>query len=186
MLGYVDNEAALTLGIPAGTKSQAARERAEQMEDYITKQALDLEQFKEEQQIKMQYDKEMIRYSNSFRSVGVGGGSSGGTTVDGDTNYVPSKYESDYVQDTVSDYTKMISDKEFDREDFSGKSNAIKSFVSNVIKNGEQNIYGENSYYVASMILEQLEQDPVFQQYYKATIPMYYDENGYVRTQEGR
>ena len=44
MTGFVNNEDSITLGVPVGTLSQGARERAEDMKDYVTKLGLDLEQ----------------------------------------------------------------------------------------------------------------------------------------------
>lgn len=42
-LGYVDNEASAILGLPVGTLSSTARQRSEELEDYIKKQEIDLE-----------------------------------------------------------------------------------------------------------------------------------------------
>ena len=43
LLGYVNNQDAITLGVKVGTLSQAARERAEAMEDYLQMSEIDLD-----------------------------------------------------------------------------------------------------------------------------------------------
>ena len=49
LLGFVNNQDSITLGVPVGTLSENARKKAEDMEDYIRKQELDLEDFKKGQ-----------------------------------------------------------------------------------------------------------------------------------------
>ena len=58
--GFVNNTDAITLGVPVGTLSQSARERAAQMEDYITKQELDINNFRKEMEIRHEFDLKLM------------------------------------------------------------------------------------------------------------------------------
>lgn len=175
LLGFVDNEASALLGVAAGTLSQGARERAERMIDYAEQQRMEIESYAKKKAIDYQYDMKLI---SARGSSGSGGGSTG--------DYTPTSAESKSVTTTISDFDKLTSSDDFTRQDFAGKQSAIRNYVNKIITNTEQRLYGDNSEYIAGMILDQLEENPIYKQYFKATIPMYYDDKGYVRTMEGR
>lgn len=191
LLGYVDNEASVLLGVPTGTLSQAARERAEAMIDYIKKQEIDLNTYAKQKEIDYKYDLKLI----SARAAT--GGS--GYNYSDYGNYVPSKDESKDIDSVVADFKALVSSPDFvsrtvDRRDENGKRlsdnsyrfNTVKDFVSQFYSKVEANGFGANSDIIGNIILDRLQSIPEFNQYFGATMPMYYDENGYVRTMEGR
>lgn len=114
LTGFVNNQDAITLGVPTGTLSQAARERAEAMADYVTKQQHDLNQFAKEKEISHKFDLELLsareridinadnrREQMTIRSENREvGRSSGG--VYGGLGSVAAKYESSGNPGTVS------------------------------------------------------------------------------------
>lgn len=66
MLGYVNNQDSLTLGVPVGTLSQEARQRIENMQNYIEQQNYQFEGFKKTQLQQFEFEKEMIRIKNNY------------------------------------------------------------------------------------------------------------------------
>jgi hypothetical protein len=90
-LGYVDNAASTILGVPVGTPSLEARQRAEQLIDYQTQQDILFEDMKRQYELKYQYDVKWMEYQMGRGLVGgTGGGggsySSGGGTTGGTTS----------------------------------------------------------------------------------------------------
>lgn len=79
LIGYVDNEASVALGVPPGTSSYEARTAAEERLNWIAQQEYELEEKIYLMGIEQQQAKELIKYRESVSggSGGSGGGSSG-------------------------------------------------------------------------------------------------------------
>ncbi len=93
MLGYVDNESSVTLGLPVGTQTyeakQAAIKRQQEIEDREREIEVQKQRDAEERAWQLQYlkaqeesQKRIISYSAKYKSSGGGGGSYGGSSKD--------------------------------------------------------------------------------------------------------
>ena len=128
MLGYVDNKSSLTLGIPAGTLSQRARERVEEMEDYIKKQDIALQNDFKKMEANYQYDMKLINARAS--SSGGGGYSSTGSSG----GYQPTKTDAKERDTLVTDFGKLISGDDFRRMNGVTKYQSISDYIEKIVK----------------------------------------------------
>ena len=162
--GFVNNQDSITLGVPAGTLSQSARERAEQMEDYITKQQHDINQFRKEKEISHEFDLKLLNARESI-AVRSGGGSSGGSSP-ADPNFIPTTTEANKITGLKKDFDSLISSDSFARLTGKQKHDTIADFLENIIADMEKNMYGKNSYTVGNEALNRVMATTVYQQYY--------------------
>lgn len=158
LLGYVDNKASAVLGIPSGTLSKTARERAEAMEDYIKKQSIDLETYKKQKAIDYDYDLKLI---NSRASAGSGGSGSGGSTP-GSVKLTSTDIKT--VGNASMEFDKLVNSKDYkDLTHDAYKLEQINSFIDNIIKKTEYGAYGANSLEIGQAILDNIVKHPEYQ-----------------------
>lgn len=168
MLGYVDNEASVLLGVPTGTLSQAARERVEQMEDYIKKQQVDLDTFAKQEKIRFDYDMKLAGYRASLS--GGSGGSGGGIAPDG--NYMPTKTDAKDRDNLVEEFGSMGSSDDFSRLDGEEKYNRVNQYIEGIIRDVNDGLI---SPWAANEALGKIMQDPLYKSaevYEKAKTPI--------------
>lgn len=176
MLGYVTNQDAITLGVPAGTLSQAARERVERMEDYIKQAEIDLENTFKKMDKQKEIDLELIkareestirqaRATSSLRGSGGGGDSTPANVTISDGNKMTS---------IVNEFTKHTSSREYQRLSSEDKYKYINNYISNIVQNADDRAYGKNSAWVANAALERITQTDAYQKHYVG-----YEQNAY-------
>ena len=169
MLGYVNNKDSIVLGVPTGTLSKEARERAEAMEDYIDKSKIDLEKEFERMEKSHQYDIKLleakeesnIRVSNAtYRGSGGSGGSGGyGSGSQGSVTLKDAE-----VKHIQKEYDKVINLVESD-DWRSGKLNEgqkwqrLQAILEEIVSKSE-GYYGANSYQIADESLSLIMQHP--------------------------
>lgn len=171
LLGYVDNEASALLGVAAGTLSQGARERAERMIDYAEQQRMEIENYAKKKAIDYQYDMKLIAARGSS-------GSGGGSYQIGDMTYTPTTREVSAINSEVESFTKLFNSEEFNAKNFQGKREMALKYIDDMLFKAEnQRLYGDNSEMVVTMILDQLERIPGFEEYVVAPFPKYYDRD---------
>ena len=166
LLGYVNNQDSVTLGIPAGTLSQSARERAEQMVDYIAKQEKDVAQFRKEKEISHEFDLKLLnaRESISAKSGGSGGGGSSGGSV-GSLGFTPTTTEANKITGVSKEFSSLVSSKEFARLSPKEKNKAINDFIDAIVNDVDKNMYGKNSLTIGQEIISRITNDPAYIQY---------------------
>lgn len=165
LLGFVNNQDSITLGVPVGTLSENARKRAEDMEEYIRKQELDLEDFKKRTDYKYQTDLKLIaaREQSALRASRSGGG---GGNLDTTAGYQPTSSDGKKREDLVSSFKKFTESKEFQRMSAEGKYSYITRFIDKIIKDVNDGIMGKGGEWVANEVLIELEGTKAFQEYY--------------------
>ena len=170
LTGFVNNEDSILLGVPVGTLSQGARERAEAMEDYVTKQAHDLKQFRAEKEITHEFDMKMfnVREAAAARSGGrSGGGSGGGSDLGGiDASFKPTKAEADHIFKGVAAYEKLVSSDDFRRLTRDEKRNAIGKILDDIVMDVDGEMWGKNSMQIGQAIVARIKSSPEYTQYY--------------------
>lgn len=165
--GFVNNQDAVILGVPSGTLSQSARERAEAMEDYIAKQQLDIEQYKKEKEIDFDFDKRLIQLKESYSTSGGGGGSSSGSSGNvASGGFIPNNTETNRVNSEYKKFTDLIEGDNFKRMTREQKYNAIADLREEVVASAKSNLYGKNSVDIASLILGKIQSSNAYKQYY--------------------
>lgn len=162
--GFVNNQDSVILGMPSGTLSKAARERAEAMEDYITKQSLDIEQYKKEKEIDFDFDKKLIAVKESYNTISGGGG--GGSSGGGNSDFIPNNTETNRVNSESKKFTDLVNSDEFERMTREQKFNAIGSLREEVVASAKSNLYGKNSMSIADLILDKIQTSSAYKQYY--------------------
>lgn len=194
LLGYVTNQDAIILGVPAGTLSQAARERVERMEDYIKQAEIDLENKLKIMQEQKKIDLELIkvrseeqkkaelelikarsneeirvwRATTGSRPAG-GSISAGGSKSAGGGSGTPSLTISDgnKVKSIVDNFNKFTSSKEYQRLPADKKYQYINNTIAGIIKDAEDGLYGKNSLYIANAALERIAQTEAYRKHYE-------------------
>lgn len=181
ILGFVNNKDSVTLGVPTGTLSQTARERAEDMLDYIAKNEMDITKFRKEKEISHEFDlklmsvQENYKIANEARSgSGSGGGGSysgGGTTGQG--SYQPSTTETKTIATEYTEFTKFLGGDAYRKMNVGKQYKAIDDYIEQVMSKIEGNLYGYNSEQVGITILSQINNHPTVQKIkadYKAAL----------------
>lgn len=183
MLGYVNNQDAVTLGLPAGTLSQAARERAEQMQDYIKKSQIDLQNEMKKMEKSHEYDLQiikakeqsdlrMMKASASMKPSGGGGGGSrrvGGSKggSKGSSGNVKLKAsDGNKKNQLVNSFNKYTRSKEFQRMSDRNKYAYISNYIDTIVRDGTAGAYGANSVWIANEALYNIEKNSAFKKYY--------------------
>lgn len=99
--GYVSNQDSAVLGLPAGTLSEDARKRSEELEDYIWKQEEDLKQYKKKLQAEIDAEKQMLQWElNNLPS----SGGSGGGVMTAEEQQIFTNSEKKHIQEWTSDF----------------------------------------------------------------------------------
>lgn len=160
--GFVNNTDAITLGVPVGTLSQSARERAAQMEDYITKQELDINNFRKEMEIRHEFDKKLIAVKESYNTNSGGGDG----VVEGNSNFIPDNTETNRINSESKKFTDLVNSDEFKRMTREQKFNAIGSLREDIVASAKSNLYGKNSMSIADLILNKIQTSSAYKQYY--------------------
>lgn len=169
LLGYVTNQDAIVLGVPAGTLSQAARERAERMEDYIKQAEIDLENRLKIMQEQKKIDLELIkaRSNEEIRAWRATTGSrpaSESSLASGDSSTASLTIsDGNKVKSIVDDFNKFTSSKEYQRLPDDRKYQYIYNTIAGIIQDAEDGLYGKNSLYIANAALERIAQTEVYQ-----------------------
>lgn len=159
LLGYVNNQDSITLGVPSGTLSQAARERAEAMEDYIKKTEIDLKNEFKKMEESHKYDLEiikakersdlrMMKASASLRPSGRSGGSGGSSS-----SYNLTASDGNKRDKLVNDFVKYTESKDFQRLSADKKYEYVAGRISKIVKDANDRAYGKNSEWVANAAL---------------------------------
>jgi hypothetical protein len=155
MLGYVDNKAAAVLGVPTGTLSKTARERAEAMEDYIKKQSIDLETYKKQKAIDYEYDMKLI---NAKVSSGSSSGSGSSSSKPLTTTEIKA------IGNETLNFDKLVKSKDYQSLKHDAyKMESINDFIDSVIKKGQYGSYGARSLEIAEAILNNVMQHEEYQ-----------------------
>jgi len=183
LLGYVTNQDAIVLGVPAGTLSQAARERVERMEDYIKQAEIDLKNNLKIMQEQKKIDLELIkvrseeqkkaelalikarsneeirvwRATTGSRPVGGSRPASGGSSTASLTIS-----EGNKVKSIVDNFNKFTSSKEYKRLSNEKKYKYIYNTIAGIIKDADDGLYGKNSSYIANAALERIAQTEAY------------------------
>lgn len=167
MTGFVNNQDSITLGVPVGTLSQGARERAEDMKDYMTKLDLDLEHEKKLMTERHNFD---IKLNNTRSSSGGSGGGSNSSLTDGDGNIIiptnvsmKDKERRDTKIKEIEDYTQS---KEYQALHPTKKYNYWYSLEKNLISDMRAGAYGKNGAWTIKGILDKIETTPEFKNDY--------------------
>ncbi len=174
LLGYVTNQDAIVLGVPAGTLSQAARERVERMEDYIKQAEIDLKNNLKIMQEQKKIDLELIkarsnedirvwRATTGSRPAG-GSRSAGGSRPASGGSSTPSLTisEGNKAKSIVNNFNKFTSSKEYKRLSNEKKYQYIYNTIADIIQDAEDGLYGKNSLYIANAALERIAQTEAY------------------------
>lgn len=158
MLGFVNNQDSITLGVPAGTLSQAARERAEKMEDYIRQQEIDIETYKKQKQIDYEFD---VKLLNTREAIGSRSGGGGGLPLtDKNQPYQPTKDDMKEVNAEYNSFVKFVESEDFKKQTEGAKYSKLLAYEDMVIRNAASGMYGDNSEQVGELILQKIESHP--------------------------
>lgn len=155
--GFVNNQDSVVLGVPSGTLSQGARERAEKMEDYIKQQELDIKQYRKQKAIDFDFDKQLIQLRESYS-----GGSGGKITPNGP--YAPSANEIKTVNTEYADFNKWITRDAFRKMTVDKQYSEIQAYQESIITSANSLLYGKNSYEVGILILNKINSHPTVAQ----------------------
>jgi len=164
MLGYVDNETSTVLGLPVGTLSQGARERAEDYEDYIKKSQIDIEKYAKQKAIDYGYDMKLI----AARASSGGGGGGGGDL----TNYQPTKTDAKERDTLVSGFEKLVTSDDFKRLTYEESRTKVDDYIEKIINDCNDGIINA---WVADEALGAIRNSDVYQHFEK--IDSMYIEN---------
>ena len=160
--GYVNNQDSIVLGVPAGTLSQSARERAEQMEDYILKSEHDLETYKKQKEVDYDFDMKLVSAKAMYDG---GSGGSGGGYSGEDTSFQPNTTEANKITGVSKDFSSLVNSKDFTRLSPKEKYDAINNFIDSVVNDVDKNMYGKNSLTVGREIISRITSDPAYKKY---------------------
>ena len=172
MTGFVNNEDSITLGVPVGTLSQGARERAEDMKDYVTKLELDLEQEKKLMAERHSYDVKLNNMRSSSRSSSSGGGRSGNNNslTDEDGNIIiptnVSMKDKERRDNKIKEIEDYIQSKEYKALHQTKKYNYWYSLEKNLISDMRVGGYGENGAWTIKGVMDKIEITPEFKNDY--------------------
>lgn len=183
LMGYVSNEASFVLGVPTGTPSKMARQRAWAMEDFM-KQAdkkletdLKMAEFKYQKDVEMEglkqsYDMQRLSLqediadrkqsiSDAVKSAAVKAidGESKGDVLRAGMAKTPDKYKTK-AKKKIEELDSYFKGKEFRSLSDKEKYNAVQNKINNLSKDVEAGAYGKNGVYVGSTILSYLEKMP--------------------------
>lgn len=176
LLGYVNNQDSITLGVPTGTLSQGARERAEVMADYIRKQELDIKQFRQEKEISHEFDLKLIkaREKSDLKLINARSSSSNSNSA----SFAPSPTEANKINSEYSSFDKLVKSKDFQRMSSKQKHDSIAEFLDRLINDMEKKMFGKNSDQVGQEILSRVMSSTEYQQYYEGykQVPQVFEE----------
>lgn len=161
LLGYVSNQDSIMLGVPAGTLSQAARERANALEDYIQKSKIDLENEFKVMEKSHKYDLSLIKARESSSS---GGGSYSSSGNAGSINLT--KTDGSDRDKLVNNFTKYTESDDFARLAPKDKYDYISNYIKKIVKDFEEGIYGKNGSWIADSALEEIANTNAYNKYY--------------------
>ena len=166
MLGYVNNKDSIVLGVPTGTLSKEARERAEVMEDYIAKSKIDIENEFKSMEETHKYDLKLLKareesdlrlkqasaaLSSRGGSGGSGAGSQGSATLkDAEVKLVQKEYDRVTTLVESDDWRRMNEGQRWQR---------LQAVLEEIVSKSE-GYYGANSYQVADEALSLIMQHP--------------------------
>lgn len=166
MLGYVNNKDSIVLGVPTGTLSKEARERAEAMEDYIAKSKIDIENEFKSMEETHKYDLKLLKareesdlklkqasaaLSSRGGSGGYGSGSQGSVTLkDAEVKLVQKEYDR---------VTTLVESDEWRRMNEGQRWQRLQTVLEEIVSKSE-GYYGANSYQVADEALSLIMQHP--------------------------
>lgn len=183
LMGYVSNEASFVLGVPTGTPSKLARQRAWAMEDFMKKADKNLEinlkkaEFNYQKDLELEslrqsYDMQRLSLqediadrkqsiSEAIKSASVSASKSGMTDdlLREKMVKTPDKYKIK-AKEKVEELDSYFKSKEFRAMSDKEKYNAVKNKINNLSKDVEAGAYGKNGVYVGSTILSYIEKMP--------------------------
>lgn len=196
LTGFVNNEDSILLGVPTGTLSQGARERAEQMADYVTKQAHDLEQFKLEKEETHKWDLKLLKAKEQIdiaadarRPKGGSGGGSGGSGGGSNDAPVLNKTQLTTKNKIIDDFIGLTKSKGFILKDgirpdigFSDKRVAlVADFFKDVNQQYETGKFGDpngEGYYIFTEALKDIQKMPVYNEVVRTPSIVNNDDTG--------
>lgn len=183
LMGYVSNEASFVLGLPTGTPSKLARQRAWAMEDFMKKADKNLEinlkkaEFNYQKDLELEslrqsYDMQRLSLQESIadkkQSISDAVKSAAVKAIDGENKgdvlregiaKTPDKYKTK-AKKKIEELDSYFKGKEFRSLSDKEKYNAVKNKINNISKDVEAGAYGKNGVYVGSTILSYLEKMP--------------------------
>lgn len=176
MLGYVNNQDAITLGVPAGTLSQSARERAEAMIDYVKKQQYDITQYRRQKEIDLEFDKKLIT------AKGASGGSGGSRPGAGDGGQErPLTEKETKTKNTELDkFDKLVSSADYNRKTRQQKYEIIENYINEVEMKYQRGAYGVNEagFITFIAILNDISKTNAYQKDYRVVDIVNNDDTG--------
>lgn len=181
LTGFVNNKDAITLGVPVGTLSQGARERAEDMLDYITKSEIDLENDYKRMQMDYEFD---MKIANARASSGGGSYSRGG----GGTGTAPTDYNAEVSfasfkrrDETVAEFVDITETEEFKALNPKQKFESIQQWENRITNeamyNGRFGDWEEEGAIVLGLVFQKLAENDMYVKYYNDYV-MYEDYFG--------
>lgn len=171
MLGYVNNQDSIILGVPSGTLSQSARERAEKMEDYIAQTKIDIETEKELMKERHAYDEKIIKLKEEselriMKSRPVSGGGGGGGISSSGTPIQATSADANKRDKLSADFEKFTGSKDFQRLSRDEKYNYISSYIEKILSDHASGVYGKNNDWVANEALGLIKNSKAYKEYY--------------------
>ena len=166
MLGYVNNTDAVTLGVPAGTLSQPARERAEAMEDYIAKVEIDVKAEKDLMAERHTYDIKILNLKDQIdaRSAGRRSSGGGGYTIDGQPIPITEK-DAKKRDSIISDFIKYTGTDDFGRMNNKEKASYIEGYINKLLSDYDTGIFGANADWIVDEALGAIRGTVAYQEY---------------------
>lgn len=162
MVGFVNNQDAITLGVPVGTPSQLSRERGEKMEDYITQTNIKLEADLKEMEKKREFDLITQKIKQASSSGKNGGSPSTPTT--------PTLSMADFGRRDakVAEYNEMVQDKDFLALNPKQKYEKLTAWEEKEYTDaslGKLGDWGQDGAIVMKMIMEDVESTEEWERY---------------------
>lgn len=160
MLGYVNNQDSIILGVPTGTLSQSARERAETMEDYISKSKIDLDNEFKKMEKSHEYDLKIIkaREESDIRTMNASAKLSKSSSGSGRSGNLKAA-EVKHVQTEYDKVVALVESDDWRKLNEGQRWKKLQSTLEQIISKSE-GYYGANSYYVADEALYLIMQHP--------------------------
>lgn len=171
LTGFVNNQDSITLGVSTGTLSQAARERAEAMEDYITKQKHDLEQFAKEKSISHEFDlkmlaaREQVDIRSENRAVSRANAKASSKAKSSGSSGSLASADITKINSGVKEFNTLVNSASFKKMSSKDKEKAIRSFENKIVNNVNKGLYGKNSMAVGQEIVFQMQMNPAYEPY---------------------
>lgn len=159
MTGFVNNEDSITLGVPVGTLSQGARERAEDMEDYVTKLELDLEQEKKLMAERHSYD---VKLNNMRSQSSSSGGRSGSGSPSTPTTPALSMADFGRRDAKVAEFTDIVDTPEYKALNPKARYNKLTQWEQKLIADTKMGLLGKDGEIVLGMILDDISKNPIY------------------------